>query len=236
MKKTFTLLFAALLVAMSALQAQTIWTGPDVTFTRGSNVNHLLPSNHDTLTGNVIIARSNAGGIFNLATESSFTMATSPAGTEWAVGTTANISTLTFQNWLNAIGGSGSGGVPLNQDMVLHLIADNIYIDIKFTAWATKNAGSGYTYVRSSPASAPSGLNENTKALSAFRVFVDNSGTQLSVKGVLGRQKAAIFDVSGRKRIDTFTSNQEPINIAALPHGIYFIRVGEQYAMRFVKR
>ena len=47
--------------------SQTIWDGPEITFTKGNNVNINLPQNQDRITDNVWITRGNSGGaIFNI--------------------------------------------------------------------------------------------------------------------------------------------------------------------------
>src|SRR5262249_2300586 len=71
-----------------------------------------------------------------------------PSGTEWAYGTTANYATLTYQPWLtwNAMNPQSS----LNTNAVLHLIVEDIYIDIKLTSW-TARGGGGFSYARSTP-------------------------------------------------------------------------------------
>jgi hypothetical protein len=53
----------------------------------------------------------------------------SPKDTEWAYGTTANYASLTYQN-LKALKGGNFGSIIDGQDLLLHLITDNIYVDI----------------------------------------------------------------------------------------------------------
>jgi len=124
----------------------TIWTGPNITFTREDGVDHTMAANQDRITDAVWITRANTRGIFNIAMESSYASNSSPAGTEWSFGTTANISSLTFQSWQQAV--SSSPPSSLNQSMVLHLISENIYIDLKFLSW-TERGGGGFSYERS---------------------------------------------------------------------------------------
>src|SRR5262249_27934908 len=72
----------------------------------------------------------------------------SPADTEWAYGTTADLPNLRFTNWVAFHGANSPSQVGKNA--VLHLISEDIYIDIKVTSWV---AGSGNTtYERSTPA------------------------------------------------------------------------------------
>jgi hypothetical protein len=138
-------------------QERVIWNGPPVTFTRSNGGDPTDPANQDRITDTVWLTRAATKGIFNIASETGYS-ATSPAGTMWAFGTTADIDSLTFQTWVSWNGGAG-GGPPgtVGRDAVLHLVTENIYIDIKFTAW-TQRAGAGFAYIRSTENSPPDPL------------------------------------------------------------------------------
>jgi uncharacterized protein (TIGR03382 family) len=83
----------------------------------------------------------------------------SPADTEWATSITTdeviaatNWETLeatnSFTNWIDAFGGPVSQGAGIeNTPAVVHLITDDIYLDLMFTDWGGGQWG-GYTYVR----------------------------------------------------------------------------------------
>ncbi len=62
-----------------------------------------------------------------------------PYNTEWAYGDAANYENLFFQsfwNWRGGWGGGGEGeGGILDQPAVLHLIDEDVYLDIVFTGW-----------------------------------------------------------------------------------------------------
>ncbi len=125
----------------------TIWTGATLTFTKSSGGDPTLASQQDALTDNVKITRGNTGGqIYNIVTESGYDKESSPAGTEWSLGTVDDIDNLTFEPFRAATGGKPKDVV--GQNMVLHLITDDVYISIKFISWATKKAG-GFAYERS---------------------------------------------------------------------------------------
>ena len=49
---------------------------------------------------------------------------------------------------LKALKGGNFGSIIDGQDLVLHLITDNIYMDIKFTSWKSGKGG-GFSYERS---------------------------------------------------------------------------------------
>ena len=122
-----------------------IYTGATMTFSKGDGTDPTNESNQDRITDNVWITRGNEGGqIFNAAVENSSSKTESPTGTEWAIGTTDNFEGLTFAPFRSTIRPKNVVG----ENLVLHLIEDDIYIDIKFTSWTQSKAG-GFTYERS---------------------------------------------------------------------------------------
>ncbi|MEM6771747.1 MAG: hypothetical protein AAF597_14285 [Bacteroidota bacterium] len=123
----------------------TIWSGPSITFTKANNADPNDAANQDRITDNVWITRGNDGGqIYNAVTESMAEQNSSPAGTQWARGTTANLNDLTFGTFRSTIRPQNVVG----QDLVLLLTEENIAIDIRFTSWSRSMAG-GFTYSRS---------------------------------------------------------------------------------------
>ena len=72
----------------------------------------------------------------------------SPIGTAWAVGFLNQVADLGFQNFRDACSGKPKNmiGIP----MVLHLIEDNIYLNITLTSWSNNKNG-GFAYERSTP-------------------------------------------------------------------------------------
>jgi hypothetical protein len=138
----------------TAVHVYTIWSkdSSTVTFTKADYADQTQVANQDRLTDNVWLTRASSEGIFNIESESSYDRSsyTSPAGTEWAVGTTADISSLSFGTWYSVIS-SFSWPYPdyfVGQDMVVHLIAEDIYIDIKFLSWTQGGNGGGFSYIR----------------------------------------------------------------------------------------
>lgn len=137
------LILWALIVSPSAMAAPVIWTGPAINFTNTS------AATVDQLTANVALTRGSSQGPYNAVTESFFTHFLSPQGTEWANGTTANYASLSYSDW-NTWAKVVNGGPPntVGLNAVLHLIADDIYIDVKFLSWPV---GAGFAYQRSTP-------------------------------------------------------------------------------------
>jgi hypothetical protein len=145
--------------------AQTVWSGLSLTFTKASNTDPVLPENQDRITGNVWLTRDVLRGIVNAATECnvidgcSYTPHFSPEDTTWATSLIAanasqtiaapNWQNLTFTDWEAAYGNQVGVNI-LNRDAVVHLINDNIYLDLRFTGWVMQGGG-GFTYLRSVP-------------------------------------------------------------------------------------
>lgn len=134
----------------ATLNPNTVWQGSKITFTKADNADWTQEANQDRITDNVWITRADYYGIFNIVVEDYYTRALNPpSDTQWAIGTTADIGSLTFQNWEDMKDSCPYPDSIVNQDLVVHLITDNIYIDIKFTAWSIYDNGGGFSYERS---------------------------------------------------------------------------------------
>jgi hypothetical protein len=125
--------------------AATVWTGPNINYTKSAST----PA--DTIVaGKVVLKRGSSEVLFNTAAGEQFAGINSPADTEWAFGTINNFASLTYQSMgsmRNTAGGNLSAKL-LNKDMVLHLINEDIYLSIKFTAWGRFGSGT-VAYTRS---------------------------------------------------------------------------------------
>ena len=123
------------------------WEGSRITFTKADSADPTDESNQDRITDNVWITRANSGGqIFNIVSETSATSDSSPAGTEWAQGSFDDIDTLTFTSFRNACPNQKPKDV-VGVPMVLHLTAEDIYIEVEFTSWSQGKQG-GFSYQR----------------------------------------------------------------------------------------
>lgn len=134
------------LFTVPATAAPTIWTGPTISYTQ-PGTDPTQSANQDRLTDSVWITRGPSMGIFNAVTESSYTHDVSPTGTRWAYGSLANYATLTYAPW--EVWNGKKPPTMVGQDAVLHLIAEDIYLSIKFTVWP--GILGGFSYERSTP-------------------------------------------------------------------------------------
>lgn len=160
--------FAVAAVLAPPARAATVWTGPLVSFEKPDFADPTDPASQDALTEGVVLARGDVQGLYNAALESGYDFA-SPAGTEWAWTLNnpglapedldaANHASLSFDSWRDAHGGNPLA--TLDIPGVLHLIDEDIYLDIRFTAWSVGplgggTGGGGFAYQRSSPVPEP---------------------------------------------------------------------------------
>src|ERR1017187_2106628 len=136
------LVVLAQLAVPVATGAATIWTGPHTTFTKADSADPTQAANQDRLTPDVWLTRGSQEGIYNAKTETGFSHSFSPADTEWANGTTANYSSLTYTDWNTwAHGVNPTPPSTVGVNAVLHLISDDIYLDIDFTSWSVSGGG-----------------------------------------------------------------------------------------------
>jgi hypothetical protein len=139
--------------------APIVWTGPSIDFTKPDFADWTLAANQDRLTDSVWLTRADTMPLFNILLESEATFG-SPADTEWAFGptqpgdpgpiTASNFASLTFSDFVTALSGRVGRNVLTYGPGVLHLISEDIYLDITFTAWSEVSGG-GFSYTRSTP-------------------------------------------------------------------------------------
>lgn len=223
MKTFYTL---TLFIFSLSLSAQTIWTGSTITYTKENFVDVTLEENQDRLTDNVWITRNNSRGIFNAASETEYSDFSSPADTEWAFGTTADIDGLTFDTWEATINSNPINNM-LDEDMVLHLITDDIYIDIKFTFWQQglgqgQPGGGGFTYERST-ANFTAVANLNADA--TIRLYPNPAVDLITLEGFQGNTNYTVLDQNGRIVLKGKIPLNGQIDLSSLQTGNYIVKV-----------
>ena len=223
MKNWFFILLVSKLVV-----AQTTWNGPTMTFTKTDNADPTLAENQDQITSNVWLTRGNSGGqLYNAKTESDSSKSTSPDDTQWALGTTSNIGTLTFSTFR----GTSKPQDAVGQNMVLHLVTDDIYIDIKITSWTSgRNSGGGFSYERSIDPN----LSIVDYEMPKLSLYPNPSTSFLRISGLKAAEPYCIYSILGGKTQSGIITENQEIDVNGLQTGIYMLQVSNT-ALPFVK-
>ena len=223
MKNWFFILLVSKLVV-----AQTTWNGPTMTFTKTDNADPTLAENQDQITSNVWLTRGNSGGqLYNAKNESDSSKSTSPDDTQWALGTTSNIGTLTFSTFR----GTSKPQDAVGQNMVLHLVTDDIYIDIKITSWTSgRNSGGGFSYERSTDPN----LSIVDYEMPKLSLYPNPSTSFLRISGLKAAEPYCIYSILGGKTQSGIITENQEIDVNGLQTGIYMLQLSNT-ALPFVK-
>jgi|GEM_PF-808148 len=228
--------FVFLLLLSLPSNSQTLWTGPSIIFEKADYVDFTIPENQDRITNLVWITRDENGGIFNIRQEDSFDRVnrTSPLGTEWANGKISEgIENLEFTTWFESK--TGSSTMEVGKDKVLHIIAEDIYIDVKVLSWTPGGGGSGtgfgggFSYERSTP---DISFVEDTEQ-TGFELSVLNDYTLISSE--LSIFSVEVITLKGNiiKSIESIASQGTyQFYTGDLPTGIYLIRINGSYMIK----
>ena len=127
----------------------TLWEGTSLTFSKPNGGDPTQSENQDRISDNVWLTRGDVGVLYNAASESTANDNSSPAGTEWAQGTFADLEMMEFTHFRAACPSNKPKNV-VGIPMVVHLIQDDVYIELTITSWAQGKVG-GFTYQRSTP-------------------------------------------------------------------------------------
>lgn len=227
------ILFLSLLFNLP-IHSQTIWDGPTVTITKANNADWNLEENQDRITPTVWLTRKDVGGQFNIAQETGYSNGNgSPVDTEWGWGTTADIGSITFYTWKGATKDNNPYGDHTNMaghPLVVHLISDNIFIDLTYNSW-TDGGGGGFSYTRSSDP----GLSVDDFEIAKIKLYPNPSSDYLFVDNLQSNQIISIYNVLGKKINETLYSENVPIDIRMLYSGMYFLKTEQNQTLRFVK-
>ncbi|MBL7766736.1 MAG: T9SS type A sorting domain-containing protein [Chitinophagaceae bacterium] len=138
-----------LLSNIQEIQAQTIWNGINTTFTKTA------AGQQDCITPQTCLTRGTSviyNAICQTVNGSVGCIYAGPCNTEWAYGSLANYSTLTYDELYNVNGCFPNSMI--GNPLVLHLINENIYLQVTFNSWQS-GGGGNFSYTRSTNLQAP---------------------------------------------------------------------------------
>lgn len=226
------LLAAALTGALAAPAcALEIWSGRTLSFSKPAFADWTQPGNQDRITDVVWLTRADTRGIFNIQSEIAYG-ASSPAGTEWATGNAVDHASLSFLPWRDwAI---GNPPATVGVDAVVHLVAEDIYVDIRFDSWAQTGLGGGeFSYTRAERPTTSVGPGRTAFALRGFLANPAGAGTPLEFSLPDGAPaRLEVFDLAGRlvarRDVGALGAGVHRVDLAELrsqPAGLLFVRL-----------
>jgi hypothetical protein len=224
-----------ILLVSNLVVAQTTWNGSTMTFTKADNADPTQAANQDQITSNVWLTRGTDNVLFNAQSQTAAPSNgyNSPLDTQWAEGTTAN-NTLTFTDFKTAapLGSNGKRNVlqMVGKNYVLHLITDNIYIDIKITSWTSGKSGGGFSYERSTDPN----LSILDYEMPKLSLYPNPSTSFLRISGLKAAEPYRIYSILGVKTQSGIVSENQEIDVNGLQTGMYMLQVSNT-ALPFVK-
>ena len=207
--------YILLIIAPFLCYSQTVWDGPMMTFTKQNFAAPTSEDSQDRITDLVWLTRGNNGGqLYNAKTESNSSKSNSPEDTRWAFGTTSNLGSLTFSTFR----GTSKPKLAVGQNMGVHLISDDIYIDIKITSWSSgSNSGGGFSYERST------NPNLSVEYKDALDVFVyPNPTTGLVRTNQDFIEQIRVYDLTGKQLI---RSEDSSVDLSTFKNGVYLLQL-----------
>ncbi len=198
MPKLSILLSFSLMLVFKNSNAQVIWNSGSFSFTSTA-------SSQDCITAQTCLARVTV--LYNAVCETVSGMVAcatynGPCNTEWAEGTINNWSTLTYQR-LFAIN-SCQPPTMVGKTYVVHLIAENIYLQLRFTSWVP-GASAPISYIRTTGSVLPVGF--------------------ISFSGEAGQLQNLLQWVTGTE------SNNSHFNVQRSTDGVHFSTIARQNSL-----
>ena len=207
--------YILLIIAPFLCYSQTVWDGPLMTFTKQNFDDPSSENSQDRITDLVWLTRGNNGGqLYNAKIESNSSKSNSPEDTRWAFGTTSNLGSLTFSTFR----GTSKPKLAVGQNMVVHLISNDIYIDIKITSWTSgSNSGGGFSYERST------NPNLSVEYKDGSDVFIyPNPTTGLVRTNQEIIEQIRVYDLTGKQLMK---SEDSSVDLRAFKNGVYLLQL-----------
>jgi len=218
------------------LFAQTVWKSSQgtVTFTKQASADWTLEANQDRISDSVWITPANNQSLFNIRKENAY-VTNSPVGTLWVFGTTDTFATQEYKSFVSLSGGNPQSLIGKN--LVLKLVAENIYLDIKILTYGGSNSGGGFSYIRATSSggttsvitsAGPTVFNLEQNYLNPFNptttisfTLEQKALTTLKIYDIVGREVATLVN----EVLEAGVYHQQQFNASNLASGVYFARL-----------
>ncbi|MGB2283131.1 MAG: T9SS type A sorting domain-containing protein [Flavobacteriaceae bacterium] len=212
--------YILLIIAPFLCYSQTVWTGPLMTFTKQNYDSPSSENSQDRITDLVWLTRGNRNVLYNAKTESSASAYSSPADTEWAEGNTNNLTGLVFSNFKSAAPqNNGSANIlgMVGKNYVLHLITEDIYIDLKILSWQGGKSGGGFSYTRSTDPNLSTGFLKN---IDIFLYPNPTTGLVRTNQDLI--EQIRVYDLTGKQLI---RSEDSSVDLSTFKNGVYLLQL-----------
>lgn len=233
--KKKSLLFCILVVISQVVTAQSVWKSSQgtVTFTKQAFSDWKQAANQDRISDSVWITRANTQSIFNIRKDTAYAT-NAPSGTLWAIGTTDSFATVTYKTFVALSGGNPQSLI--GKDLVLNLVAENIFLDLKILSYGGGNTGGGFSYTRAASilGIAPENISSPTlfelkqnypnpfNPSTTISFTLQHSGlTTLKVYDMIGSEVATLVN----EVLEAGTYHQKQFDAGHLASGMYFMKL-----------
>lgn len=147
---------ALAVISLAKADGATIWNGPTTNFVQDTFVANpldpsVVPEADVLIPGAVSLTRAGNHWLYNTNVDLGGASFGTPSDTEWAFGTLADYQSLSYQSFDSFRNFNLSGVLLGGGPMVCHLINEDIYLQVQFTAWP--HGGGPFAYTRTTPAS-----------------------------------------------------------------------------------
>jgi len=233
MKVQYSIL-SALVIVSHILSAQTAWSSSNgtITFSKAGSVDWTLAANQDRISDSVWITRASSQRIFNIRKEN-VSSTNSPYGTLWAFGTTDSFATLTYKTFTSLSVNDPQSLIGKN--LVLQLVAEKIYIDVKFLTYGSSSSGGTFSYVRAVSSGVTSvkdiaplsfGLEQNypnpfNPATTIGFTLQESGKTTLKIYDAIGREVVTLVE----EVLEAGVYHQQIFDASRFASGVYFARL-----------
>lgn len=212
-----------------------VWDSGFIDVSKMAFANDTLEANQDRITSNVWITRSARKSIYNAAIETKDSTAESPLGTLWAKGKISEYENLIFEPFKKMHGNNPSSLI--DEEVVLFLVEDSIYIAITIKSWGSGPSGGGsFEYSRATQRRTTSNIAEIT--LSTTFAFPNPCNNALTIQHSSPIESLKLIDLMGKTVLSTqFSSYEETqqVSFRELERGIYWMIINDKKRIKVTK-
>lgn len=212
-----------------------VWDSGFIDVSKMAFANDTLEANQDRITSNVWITRGARKSIYNAAVETKDSTGDSPSGTLWAKGKISEYENLIYEPFKKMHGSNPSSLI--DEEVVLFLVEDSIYIAITIKSWGSGPSGGGsFEYSRATKQRTTSSIADIT--LSFTFAFPNPCSDAITIQHSSPIESIKLIDLMGktvlRKEFSSYENTQQ-VGLLELEKGIYWIIINDKKRIKVTK-